>query len=362
MQAGDIAITSVTTDNSDAFEFLALKDIAEGETVTFTDAGWIGNGSGFRANEGAVKWTAPTGGVAAGTLISLTENADQFSEANGADVGNNGMNLSVSGDQVLAFTGDAAAPTFLFAVQTNSNEWQAEATSSNDSGLPEGLVVGETAVAAGKGPGAGEEWDNVAYTGPASGSAADLLAAIADKANWAGDHSAKPAGAVTAFELENVNRIDTVAGDHDITLNSAITDVLVFAASTEIGNDSITDFTAGADGDVLDFTAWLDADDGNGNRVETTLGLQDNGVLITTFNALDGSNTTNFTALTETQLANDVALLSNQEKAVVMVENDENLGQYKVFEVTSDGSANTADLLGSLDFGSNQTFAVDNFA
>jgi len=66
-QAGDIAITAVSGSEK-SFQFVALKGISEGAEITFTDSGWAGDS--FRASEGAVKWTAPEGGVPAGTGVT----------------------------------------------------------------------------------------------------------------------------------------------------------------------------------------------------------------------------------------------------------------------------------------------------
>ena len=229
-QPGDIAIIAVKGDNLDDFQFVALKGIAAGAEITFTDSGWAGDG--FRANEGAVVWTAPEDGVAPGTRISYLEQAEQFASANGPEVGNNGFNLSTSGDQVIAFSGAAESPTFLFAVQTNSSEWQESATSSNDSGLPAGLEEGRTAVAAGEGP--NRDYDNVAYVGPGSGTAEELLAAIGNPANWAGDNSALPAGATTDFQIGSMESVH-VPGERDIGL--AITEIWSGQSGPDVTED-----------------------------------------------------------------------------------------------------------------------------
>jgi len=210
---GDMAITAVQTDTPDDFQFVVLKGIAAGAEITFTDSGW--SEEGFLANEGAVTWTAPTGGVAPGTLISLTEQTDQFREANGEAVGSNGLNLSGSGDQVIAFTGTPEEPAFLFAVQTNSSEWQESASSANDSGLPLGLEEGVTAVAVGESVDA--EYDNAAYVGTGNGTAAELLYAIANPANWAGDNTALPSAATRDFQIGTMEEIH-VPGNRDIGL------------------------------------------------------------------------------------------------------------------------------------------------
>lgn len=199
LSAGDIVITGVNADNPDQFVFVTLVDLQIDTQILFTDSGVRNDGS-FRASEGAVRYTAP-GAIAAGTAISYEGIGGAFSNANDANVGNNGMFLSASGDQVIAFQGDTAAPTFIFAVQTNSTQWQSDATSSTTSALPPGLSAGTSAVAVGSGAGSGAEFDNAEYLGTTSGTATELLAAVANAGNWVGDNARINDMEVTDFTL-----------------------------------------------------------------------------------------------------------------------------------------------------------------
>ncbi len=161
LSAGDIAIFGINADNPDDFGFVLLVDVEAGTEIRFTDSGVKSNGS-FRGNEGAVKWTASSA-LSAGTEITYQGNNSDFTSDNDATVGNNGFNLSGSGDQVIAFQGASSSPTFIYAAQINSNQWQSDATASTNSALPPGLTNGTEAVAAGAGSGAGDEYDNAAY-------------------------------------------------------------------------------------------------------------------------------------------------------------------------------------------------------
>ncbi|MBT2800991.1 ExeM/NucH family extracellular endonuclease [Halomonas sp. ISL-56] len=238
-QAGDIAITSVSGSEK-IFQFVALKGISEGAEITFTDSGWTGDG--FRASEGAVKWTAPEGGVAAGTVFTYTADSEQFTTANGSDVGNNGFNLSVSGDQVLAFVGEASNPSFIYAVQTNSDEWQDTADSSNSSALPPGLEEGVTAVAVGSAR-------NAAFSGDGFGTADELLSAIGDPQNWSFEDGELPANATTEFQLGTMEA-PYVPGQRDIGL--AITEIWSGQSGADVTEDwfEITNRS----NETLDFT------------------------------------------------------------------------------------------------------------
>ncbi|UYF98772.1 ExeM/NucH family extracellular endonuclease [Halomonas sp. GD1P12] len=237
---GDIAVIAVSGSDKE-FQFVALKGISEGAEITFTDSGW--QEDGFRANEGAVKWTAPEGGVAPGTVISSVNNADQFINANSPAVGNNGFNLSTGGDQVIAFVGEDTAPSFIYAVQTNSGEWQATASSSNDSALPPGLEEGLTAVAVGSAK-------NAAFTGEGYGTVDALLSVIANPDNWEFASSAMPDGLTQAFRIGTMEA-PYVPGEADIGL--AITEIWPGQSGSDITEDWF-EITNRSD-ETLDFTS-----------------------------------------------------------------------------------------------------------
>jgi len=177
---GDIAIISLRADNADNFSFVVLADIPGGTVIKFTDNGVMADGT-FRANEGTLAWTAPTAGVTAGSVVSFGPDADQFATAGGS------FALSTSGDQIVAYTGEDDAPEFVYALHSEGMMYQADATSSNTSALPTGLVFSETAMAFGSS--ATAEFDNIWYTGPTSGTPAEIRAAIGDAANWTGSNS-----------------------------------------------------------------------------------------------------------------------------------------------------------------------------
>jgi hypothetical protein len=166
-QPGDIAIIGLYSDAPDKIAFVALADIPGGTSINFTDEGWKASG-GFLSGENVLTWTAPTGGVAAGTVVSL-----DFS------------GISNDGDQIIAFAGAYGSPTPLLAVNDEGTAWQSDALDNYTSALPAGLTNGSTAVAL-------NELDNYAYSGPTSGTKAELLAAIADKSQWTGSNSNFP--------------------------------------------------------------------------------------------------------------------------------------------------------------------------
>lgn len=170
-ELGDIAIIGYQTDpgtGGKSFAFVLLADLS-GQVIRFTDNGWLAAG-GFRPNEGIIDYAVPAG-TPAGTVVQL-----------GGVSGN--FNLAAGGDSLIAFTGDEADPTILFALDfaDNNDSFAPDATSSNTSAVPAGLTFGENALAF--------RLDNAAYAGPTSGTRAEILAAIADEANWSQDDAA----------------------------------------------------------------------------------------------------------------------------------------------------------------------------
>ena len=101
--------------------------------------------------------------------------------------------LSASGDQILAYQGDEATPSFVAAINFEGSSWQADATSAATSALPPGLADGMTAVAV-------AEIDNAQYScATESGTKGELLMAINDAGNWLGSNTTLQAPAGCLF-------------------------------------------------------------------------------------------------------------------------------------------------------------------
>ena len=137
---GDIVITGLNSNNPDEFAFAPMVDLAAGTQIIFTDNGWLATGS-FRATEGTATYTVPAGGVPKGRVITFL----QPTHPNFTATGN--FELSVDGDQLLAYQGTSAAPRFICGLMTRG-AWS-DATSAQTSALPAGLQNGATAVAVG---------------------------------------------------------------------------------------------------------------------------------------------------------------------------------------------------------------------
>lgn len=179
LSAGDIAFTGYQADNPDIFSFVALTDIPANTTITFTDNGWYGDQSGFRANEGSLSLTF-TAAVACGTEVKVEDGV-----VTGASANQSGSNpaFSTGGDQIFAYQGSQSSPTFIAGLSMNG-AWDADATDSKTSALPSALTLGVSANEI------NPERDNAVYNcTTTTGTVAELRAAINNGANWTTNNS-----------------------------------------------------------------------------------------------------------------------------------------------------------------------------
>jgi predicted extracellular nuclease len=230
LTVGDLTLIGFSSDTAGkSFAFVLLRDIEAGTQISFTDHGWRANG-GFRANEGVVSYTAPAGGASAGTVITVAGLTGQ-------------LNPNVDGDQFIAFQGTVANPSPLFALDfADSNDaYAADATNSNTSAVPTGLTFGVTALAFGA--------DNGAYTGPTTGSRAELLSAIATASNWTLNDTA-PQPYAASFTLQGGDpgpRLPTLSVS-DATVSEADGTIAFTVSLSAASAETVTATYATADG------------------------------------------------------------------------------------------------------------------
>ncbi|MEQ1675187.1 MAG: PKD-like domain-containing protein [Chitinophagaceae bacterium] len=206
--AGDIAFSAYTsTTAGDDFSFVLLRNIGAATVINFTDNGWIGAPTNaFRAGEQNITWTAPAGGLAAGTEIMISGlTATKSGGGAAGTVTGTALSLNTTGDQLLAFQGLVSAPTFISAihmnvytvangdpVSTTAAAWDgtafAPAGTSFASALPPGLTTGVNAIWIGTQDDINSEFDNARYGNCAapgvSGPIAALRALLNNQANW----------------------------------------------------------------------------------------------------------------------------------------------------------------------------------
>ncbi|WP_309737828.1 ExeM/NucH family extracellular endonuclease [Chamaesiphon sp. OTE_20_metabat_361] len=249
LNPGDIAFVQYNADNTDNFAFVTLVTIPAGEVILFTDNGWL-NTNAFRTGEGIITWTAPAGGVTAGTVVTIDTTPTATA---GAVVETGDLNFAAAGDQIIAFQGSLASPTAIAALNNDgSSVFQTTASDTNTSALPQGLVIGTSAVAI-------AEIDNARYTGTTTGDRATLQAALYNPANWAGDDATNQtfAGAftigggstptVSISATANAAEADTANGSFRISRTGETTNALDVNYAVDAGTGQATpgtDYTA----------------------------------------------------------------------------------------------------------------------
>ncbi len=187
LNPGDIAITGFNADNDDEFSFLLLRDIESGTAINFTDNGWQSSGNFRPGNlEGILTWVADTD-LPCGTEINILSNEATVEDTYITSIGTiteseDGFALATNGDHILAYQGPATSPSFIFGIHFASNSSWTNATNSNTSAVPAGLIDGTTAVYVGN-------FDNSNYNCSVTADKSLILASITTPSNWNGSNS-----------------------------------------------------------------------------------------------------------------------------------------------------------------------------
>lgn len=122
-----IAFTGYNADGDDNVAFVALVPIAEGDVIIFTDNEWngsdLGSGGGFvDTNEGTLTWTAPVGGIAEGTVVTLDNVSLGTRTASVGTLTGSNFALAAGGDTIYAIQGAVLSPTrVLAAISANTD-------------------------------------------------------------------------------------------------------------------------------------------------------------------------------------------------------------------------------------------------
>ena len=242
LKAGDLAIIGFNFDNPDELSFVLLTDITAGTEIKFTDNGVRNDGS-FRTGEGIYTWTAQQN-YSAGSVVTLS------------DLGN--IAFSSRGDQIVIYQGSESNPAFLFALNSQGNGFQSDATSKSTSALPPGLVEGETAIAL-------NEIDNAIYVGQTTGTQTELLAAISDQANWTGSNSDRQTLASDSFTVSAAGGGSAAGGSSVVFINEIHYD----NASSDVNEGIEIAATAGTD-----LSGWtIELYNGNDGGIYDTINL-----------------------------------------------------------------------------------------
>ena len=183
-KAGDMAVVAYRMNAStpDEFALLTFVDIPAGAQLNFSDDKVA---SGVQCDGGDLVWTAPAGGIKAGTVIAvLNDNpAVSLGTLTGGSFG-----LSSGGDQIMIFEGTPDKAQHITAL--SSNAWSADpvtCTSKSTSELPSNLTNGTNAISheMTTGNDAGNT-ANAYYTGTMEGTFDEIKKLVSDYKNWNG--------------------------------------------------------------------------------------------------------------------------------------------------------------------------------
>ncbi len=180
LTAGDVTIIGYDTSNPDAIGLVLLTDITAGTSFSVTDNGWLNTGA-FRTGEGVIGYSAPTN-LPAGTVLTWENSATAVVSQGFSSTAPAGFSLNSTGESLIVFTGSLAAPNLIYAL--SSGTWSTNATSASTSAEPIAanggtLVSGVTTVQLTTNGGT-----NGYYSGTGTGTKNELLASLANTANW----------------------------------------------------------------------------------------------------------------------------------------------------------------------------------
>ncbi len=176
---GEIVINGFNSTDPDQFTFVILRDISANTVIKFTDNGWFATG-GFRtiSADGTVAWTS-TSDLTCGTEVFIERIVGNPFSANIGSIvstADSGFSLDSDGDQILAFQGLVATPTFIYAIDFNISGWS-NVTGPNDTALPTGLTDGVNAISLG-------DTDNGIFNCSVLNEPALILDAVSTATNW----------------------------------------------------------------------------------------------------------------------------------------------------------------------------------
>lgn len=234
---GDIAFIGWNTDSPDGFAWVTLADIPASTDIVFTDEGLSSTTTWTGTNEDHWRYTTPTLGLPAGTIVTMNESSGSFTTYVTAGVSTAGSSLTwvaggstnnhnlSGGDQITAYLGSSkpsvptsvtfiagihgddgnGAPTCLDAV-TKWNGPESCVSGTAKSLIPNGLTNGENCVSLF--PSIGTEQDNAKYTGTLTGTPAFLRTEINDYTNWTTSNTVNQAIQPSDYATPDIHVLD----------------------------------------------------------------------------------------------------------------------------------------------------------
>ena len=315
---GDIVIIGMSTATQyDEFSWIPLVDIPEGTKIYFTDAGYDRTNNRFLginpvtgnpiATEGLYRYTAPTGGLARGTVVTFTENNSpaQYTALNasgtkfGSDtaltIGNSGEQITVfqSTDTDTASTFGTTNITIIYMATLSTTDFSTyvynaaaqvefDKATNLHSQLDHVNGTSDAYIATGIASGWIDESDNARYEGsPLTGTKAQILTLVSTLSNWRRYNNPSPDGApyqsaipITAgWTTNGITNISVTVPD---TTPPTVAITSTANASTNSNsipvtitfNESVTGFTSG---DVTVGNGTLSNFSGSGTTYTATI-------------------------------------------------------------------------------------------
>ncbi|GAA0716821.1 hypothetical protein GCM10009430_12920 [Aquimarina litoralis] len=246
---GDIAFSAYNSDNSltpeDSFTIILLRDVSSGESLGFTENGWLATG-GFRSGENSFTLTFGSN-YGTGTQIVISRSPFQALDQDGSSAGTlsgSGLSLAVGGDQIFAYD-PANVPSigdetgFVAAIQMNGG-WDTDASSTTTSAQPSVFTDGTNSISI------SPEVDNARLTAANCSNFTDvatLRTLLNTSSNW---------------ETDNDNPYTQSPPLCDFTSLSSCSDPdtpTIVASPTTVCNGSTT--TLNITGSLNDATQWV---------------------------------------------------------------------------------------------------------
>ncbi|MDF2456222.1 MAG: large protein [Cytophagaceae bacterium] len=233
-QPGDlvpIAYRMNATDKDDEVALLALVDILPGTIINFADGKFTTTGQ----CAGGLTWTAPSEGVAAGTIIYVK---NDIPSVNIGSISGAKFGLSSGGDQFMVYTGSAASPSHHITA-LSSNAWLSTLAACSGSGsmLPSGLTEGTSAINLSTTQGnVSGNTVNAYYNGALTGNKAQLQASILNPANWIGIAGDLPGQTWPTWTFPGPPSVVSAKVMNQTTLRFVFNNDLDNASATDLAN------------------------------------------------------------------------------------------------------------------------------
>jgi hypothetical protein len=141
LSPGDVVVVYYKFKTSDEIQLLFRREIQAGTIFYITDAGYMPVTNQLKKGEGYLKFVASQTYNAGQSIIYPTEPG--FTK-----VGVDGFyGLNQTGDQITIYQGSFESPQFIFSLNISSDDWLSnDAVANTNSGLPQGLIDGITAL------------------------------------------------------------------------------------------------------------------------------------------------------------------------------------------------------------------------